>query len=597
MKKIYYCITALLSLCLQAGAQSWTEVSTSGKYIWGEGYAETIDDADKQALASLISKITVEVKNDFEYNMQNTGGDALTKVTNVINTYSNSTLKNTQSLILHQEPKAHVGRWIKKSDLEKIFQERRDRIQEHLGLAVAAEKKGKADDALRNFYWAQMMLQTLQFPAEEKYTENDNTHTLITWIPAAMDDILDDLKPKVIANDGQGNLELYFDFRGNPVTSVDYSYFDGRQWSSLYSAKDGKGVLELAPGASSQNIQLKIEYAYKEEAHIDRELYSIMNAVSGKSIKSAYKTIGGKVEKKTANAVAAKDEVQAKNTVSTLSAAGNEALLKERIDKVINAVKLHDYSLAEDCFTPDGLEMYEKLMAYGKASLVGTPNYKFYDNNGRAVARAVPMSFSFSSGMRKSFVENVVFTFNDEGRIDCLAFALDNAAASDILNKQAWPEQARVSIIEFLENYKTAFALKRLDYIRTIFDDNAVIIVGKVAQRVETGDNTDLSYRNNTYVTRTRYNKQQYMKSLERCFNSNEFVNIRFANNDVVKAGAGGELYGIQIKQDYYSSNYGDTGYLFLMVDLNEPLSPVIKVRTWQPEPDPVDGLFDISCF
>ena len=74
-------------------------------------------------------------------------------------------------------------------------------------------------------------------------------------------------------------------------------------------------------------------------------------------------------------------------------------------------------------------------------------------------------------------------------------------------------------------------------------------------------------------------------------------MNIRFANNDVVKAGKGGEIYGIQIKQDYYSTNYGDSGYLFLLVDINKPLEPTIKVRTWQPEPDPIDGLFDISHF
>ncbi|MEI3052199.1 MAG: hypothetical protein V8T35_02350 [Prevotella sp.] len=47
----------------------------------------------------------------------------------------------------------------------------------------------------------------------------------------------------------------------------------------------------------------------------------------------------------------------------------------------------------------------------------------------------------------------------------------------------------------------------------------------------------------------------------------------------MVKMGAGGETYGIQIKQDYYSSNYGDHSYLFLMVDFNDPENPSIKVR------------------
>ena len=86
------------------------------------------------------------------------------------------------------------------------------------------------------------------------------------------------------------------------------------------------------------------------------------------------------------------------------------------------------------------------------------------------------------------------------------------------------------------------------------------------------------------------------MEQLERCFESNEFINIRFAENDIVKAGKGGEIYGIQIKQDYYSSNYGDTGYLFLMVDLNDPKQPIITVRVWMPERDPdFSGLPDFN--
>ena len=87
------------------------------------------------------------------------------------------------------------------------------------------------------------------------------------------------------------------------------------------------------------------------------------------------------------------------------------------------------------------------------------------------------------------------------------------------------------------------------------------------------------------------------MKKLQYIFKSNEFINIRFADNQIRKSGVGGEVYGIQIKQDYFSSSYGDTGYLFLMVDLNNPEEPLIHVRTWQPEKDPDFGLIDLSYF
>jgi hypothetical protein len=282
---------------------------------------------------------------------------------------------------------------------------------------------------------------------------------------------------------------------------------------------------------------------------------------------------------------------------NTLRRLDDETAIRSDIDKVIAAIRNKTYGSVGDLFTSDGLDMYDRLISYGNAQIVGTPNYSIYCNGDRVVVRSIPMSFSFARGIRKSFVEDVVFTFNSEGKIESLAFGLDDIATKDVLTKQAWPETARMAIIEFLENYKTAFALERLDYIRTIFDDNAVIIVGKVAKVAPSPAAENQLTLNNHVITRTRVTKEQYLKNLERCFDSNEFVNIRFANNDIIKAGKGGEIYGIQIKQDYYSTNYGDTGYLFLLVDINEPQAPMIKVRTWQPEPDPIDGLYDISHF
>ena len=102
---------------------------------------------------------------------------------------------------------------------------------------------------------------------------------------------------------------------------------------------------------------------------------------------------------------------------------------------------------------------------------------------------------------------------------------------------------------------------------------------------------------NNAIIKKNRYTKDQYLDNLKRCFASNEFINIRFANNDVYKMARGGEVYAIQIAQDYYPSTYGDKGYLFLLVDINNPDKPIIKVRTWQPEKDPNFGLYGPGDF
>lgn len=601
MKNIFIILAILLSYNV-IQAQTWDDVKKSPElYLTGEGWGETIDEADQQALASLISKLSVVVSSNFELlegeNRNGESEDYKKYIESKVNTYSNATLTNTEILILSNEPDAHVVRWIKRSEIERIFAGRKAKVMEYIGNAERGVAKGKIDDALRNYYWAYTLLKTLQHPSELKYkTSNGEEHILVSWLPEKINEIFDSISITVISRQ-EDDIELYFSYNGNAVTSLDYTYFDGSRWSNLYSAKDGIGVLELAPGSLGENIQLKIEFAYKNESHIDREIYSVIGVVKSASFRKSYITIKGNPDKAKAKAVHKAEQSANDIATASLSKIEDETHIRSSVSKVISAIQTKQHQAIQELFTPDGYKIYTRLIAYGNAKILGEQTYSIYRNSDRTVVRSIPMSFSFSRGTKKSFVEDIVLTFNSTGLIESLAFGLDDIATKDILSKQAWPEHARISIIEFLENYKTAFALERLDYIKTIFDDNAVIIVGKVAKATSpTIPENQISY-NNQVVIRTRMTKERYLKHLERCFASNEFVNIRFANNDVIKAGKGGEIYGIQIKQDYYSTNYGDTGYLFLLVDINNPQAPMIKVRTWQTEPDPVDGLFDISHF
>ncbi len=81
-----------------------------------------------------------------------------------------------------------------------------------------------------------------------------------------------------------------------------------------------------------------------------------------------------------------------------------------------------------------------------------------------------------------------------------------------------------------------------------------------------------------------RKSKGEYVRDLENCFRSNEFINIQFDDSEVVKAPVdSGRVYGIQLAQTYSSSSYADKGYLFLMFDLTDKDKPQIHVRSWQP--------------
>ena len=80
-------------------------------------------------------------------------------------------------------------------------------------------------------------------------------------------------------------------------------------------------------------------------------------------------------------------------------------------------------------------------------------------------------------------------------------------------------------------------------------------------------------------------------------FATNEFVNIHFEDTMVKKVGGEDKLYGIQIAQQYNSTSYADFGYLFLMFDLNDALSPKIYVRSWQLEKDREGHIIGLEDF
>lgn len=601
----YFCLLLALMASVSVSAQSWDAIKSNPLYLYGEGVGATVEEADKQALADLISKIAVNVSsvtNQSDNEKVNNGTlTSNSDFKSTIQTYSQATLTNTERIILKNEPDARVGRWIKRSEIQKIFEARKLKINSLIELADKAEKNLKIDDALRCYYWAYTLLRSLQNPNEMTRTDsNGKAQLLSVWLPEKINSVLDNLKATYIRKNGD-DAELAFTYKGQPVSSVDYSYFDGIGWSNIYSAKDGIGILELPSSSNLKQYPLKFEFEYRGQSHIDPEIESVINTIKSTPFKAAYTNVKVKDNAGKASRILTQLEISSTDTEAKLQQPtdGSEKYAK-MMAEVAKAVQSRNYDAVDDLFTSDGLNVYNRLIKYGSARVVGNPVYQVYQDGSGVIGRGLQMCFSFKNGIRKAFVEDLVFTFDDNGKILNIAFGLGKKAETDVLNKVVWSETARKSIMDFLENYKTAYALKRLDYIKTIFDDDAVIITGHVVKRnpvLVRNPEFGATIKNNTIVRYNRQTKDEYIHNLARTFASNEFVNIRFANNDVYKMGKGGEMYAIQIAQDYYSTHYGDKGYLFLMVDINDPQHPLIKVRTWQPEKDPKFGLYGPGDF
>lgn len=605
-KKFINVLGLFLILSIVSFAQSVEEIQQSPDYLWGTGNASTLKKADNDALAALVSQISTKVSASFEQLTEGTtGGDkAVADETfkSVINTYSRATLNNTRRIVIQNEPEAVVMRYIKVSEIQRIFEGRKNKLLNFAQEAQRAEKKAQVADALRYYYWALVLLQS--YPDGNFLTMEDDAgkeQLLSAYIPKQMNEIFSHISLSVERVHTDGNLKTVYLkvlYKDRPACNYDYTYFDGRDWSNVFSAKDGRGIIELPAMANIDGLSVKTEYAFEGEANIDNELAEVMETVSLSAMRSAYLKVNGSsmenVPEETATQFAAiAEENKETNTGMRFLSDKATTPYRDTMQKVENAIRTRNFMELDNLCTETGLDMFNRLIKYGNAKIIRQPEYQFLECGGEVTCRSLPMSFSFR-GNRRTFVEDVVFLMNKEAKINGLSFALNKPAVDDIMNRTAWGDTVKNVLINFLESYKTAYALKRYDYINSIFSDDALIITGSVLKHSAMGEKQPMDRH---VVKYTKQTKQEYMKKLEYIFKSSEFINLRFADNQVRKSGVGGEVYGIQIKQDYFSSSYGDTGYLFLMVDLNNPKEPIIHVRTWQPEKDPDFGLIDLSYF
>ncbi len=596
MKKtiILFIITAF---AISSFAQSIDVIKNSRMYLWGEGNGVTLNEADKNALSMLINQISVDVESKFEMEKtESESGEVSEKVKSIVNTYSSASLHNTERIVISQEPDAKVLRYIKRSDVSKIFKNRELKIKEFCNYASTALDELRISDAIKYYYWSYTLLRSHPDQSEITYMDDmGKEHLLSTWLPQRIEYILTgidiSIKNKEIT-DKHALYKLDVTYRDNPVEKLVYQYWTGQDYTNQIEASGGLGVAEFfgEDTGETENVQFKIEYIFKNESLYDKELNTVMEKVADVPFKEAYITVNFEDQADETTATSVKKQ-ETKESSMEMSVVDDISPYKKALDPVITAISNKDYASAKPHFTGQGYEIFEKLIAYGNARILERPALKALKKDNKVMVRGIPMLFSFSTNNRQ-FVEKVVFHFDEHNKICDLSFSLSKTALNDVLDKDQWRESDRMTIVDFLEHYKTAYALERIDYIESIFSDDALIITGAY----KTNPNPESPYQNNRIVQYNRYTKKEYINRLKLLFQSKEYINLQFEKSDI-RAGSKEHVYGIQIKQNYFSSNYGDEGYLFLLVDLQDTAKPTIHIRTWQPDKDEKGNIYGIEDF
>ena len=183
----------------------------------------------------------------------------------------------------------------------------------------------------------------------------------------------------------------------------------------------------------------------------------------------------------------------------------------------------------------------------------------------------------FNNGEEEIYDE-ITLEIDPDGTVSDFTISLPEHQYVELLSQSTTfiDEKRRKVILDFTEDFRTAYNTQNIEFIESVFSDQALIIVGNV---VEKDSESPLA----SQVEYLKFTKTEYIDRLKRVFRNNEFIDVTFENIDIIQHPKYDYMYGVNMEQYYASSTYADEGYLFLLVDFSDVGNPLIHVRTWQP--------------
>ncbi|MDY0076268.1 MAG: hypothetical protein RBR87_03245 [Bacteroidales bacterium] len=592
-------LTLLLQL-VQAQNSDFEAIKENKQYIWGLGISEDYEQAIKLALDDLIGKISVHVESEFEYVAQEDNTDFKAYSKSVISTYSSATLIDTKHKQYEKKGVFYILRYIEVADFQKIFTHREQKIRDYLHLGAKAQQEYRIGDALKYYYWSYALFLSHPYREDLKIPVDDREMMVGIVLADRINSLLTNINFEVARqykDDDKTKLILTCTYFEEKVSKLDFRFFPGGNRSTMHEVSEGLSEVFLygTEQEAIEKLNIQVEYKYTSKSSQDKELATVLETVKIPFFKRSSHQVN--IPNATIKKITPKKMIQPVfEEVNKLTV--SKSFYTKTISKLLVSIASNNYEEAYPYFSADGLEMFKKLIQYGQVSVFPlTDTLKIVQLNDETIVRSVPMAFYFPNS-KKQFTENVVFTFDNLKMVSAISFAISDKTIYDIVSHGDGfgGIKEKYTLIKFMEYYKTAYSLKRLDYIESIFSDNALIIVGTILERAQPIDGM---YKNigEKGVKYQRYTKKDYITRLENVFNSKEYINIDFEEAEVRKLNGSDNIYGIQLSQHYYSSNYSDFGYLFLMIDLNDTLHPTIYVRTWQPQKNDDGSIYGLEDF
>ena len=193
--------------------------------------------------------------------------------------------------------------------------------------------------------------------------------------------------------------------------------------------------------------------------------------------------------------------------------------------------------------------------------------------------RGIPVTVTDKEEYNQNPDRELTISFTSGGEITGIFFALEQHMVNTILRtgSKVTDARQREEILNFVERYRSYYDQKALKSIEDIFDDDAIIITGREVTRKtpEGGLVTLVNYK--------EQNKKEYIAHLKQIFDRKSYIKVGFRDIEVSRHPTRGDIYLVNLHQNWRTPGYEDNGYVVLLWQFPENGGdPRILVRTWQ---------------
>jgi len=584
------------------------KIKNSNAYYYGESIAEQEQEASDHALKNLVQSIAVNISSQMTRVVTEKNGKIQDAYEDVVNSYSNATLKDVKFLKQSVSGGIEVFAYMEKSEVLKMFEERKKLVRDIFEKALELEEDLDVANALKYYFFSTILMNSIPDKTVEYQTKN-----LLIEVPIRINSLINSTKFKLISDKkiSEKERELQFEIYtfGKPIRKLDFSCWDGVSQVNV-SAVDGVGIFRLiGASASFEKIDLAIKYMYYESREEIKEVSELWGVVVKPTFKNS-QNITLSVAKQTQETLPA--------PVTPITVKKSDAKYSFELTDKDKSPKLKEIELNMLKFmdrlekkSPDLMKREyasDSFLAEKLSNLVKYNNPTPIDQmikadvnktaNGWEVRKIRVLTYYPS--LNRQATEYLILDFDENGNFYDVNFGTVEQLYEQFAEQGTYGNDwgNRQTIVKFVEKYRSAFLTRNMPMLDSMFAEEAVIIVGRELKKGKKSDNYQYAKVTESQpdIQYVQYTKKQYLANQKKAFQNQKDIFLGYSTFKINKKNNMPGTYGISMKQQYTATTYADEGHLFLLVDFLQD-QPQIYVRSWQPKEWSDDAIIKLANF